>query len=87
MLDMYLVNTRATRKYVVEPSSERVVLFRSDESGEADLGWSHYVADVRVIKIPGDHYDVMEPGRVEVIARLVSEICHAERLNTISSGD
>ncbi len=75
MLEMYHLNGRAIKAHTVRPAPERVTLFRSDEPGSPTLGWEEFAAHVRVVRVPGDHFHVMEPGGVEVIAGEVAAVC------------
>jgi thioesterase domain-containing protein len=72
MLELYEVNGRAQAAYRVRPLAETIVLFRSDEPGPPSLGWDRYVPEVAVVLSPGDHFQILEPGSVTVIAQEVA---------------
>lgn len=79
MLEMYRHNGTALASHEIRPYPGPVVLFRaSDQSmdeGPVDplLGWGELAAEVDVVQVPGDHFHMMEPGNVEVLAGAVRE--------------
>lgn len=81
MLEQYEINGKAQALYRVRPLAETIILFRSREPGPPSLGWDRYVLEVVVVPSPGDHFQIMEPGPVAVIAQEV-----ARRMSAPSTG-
>ncbi|MFJ4617381.1 amino acid adenylation domain-containing protein [Streptomyces sp. NPDC088812] len=83
MIEMYDFNAQALEAYSFpdEAYEGNLLLFRAtaDDGNSDDLGWRKYAKEVSIVPSPGDHYHMMDPGNVEVIARLLDE-----QLTTIS---
>lgn len=74
MIEMYQHNGTALAAHQIAPYNGTVVLFRAidrsmdSRAEERDLGWRHLAREVVIHDVPGDHYHMMEPGNVEVLA-------------------
>ncbi|MFP2932202.1 thioesterase domain-containing protein, partial [Pyxidicoccus sp. 3LG] len=75
LFQVFEANLRASRRYQAPVSSERVVLFKAEDSGEGlpeDGGWSTLVGSaLERHLLPGDHYTLLrQPGVRELAERL-----------------
>ncbi|HEV2150039.1 MAG TPA: hypothetical protein VGR37_21760, partial [Longimicrobiaceae bacterium] len=70
----------ARRRYDPEPYPGRAVLFRAaahldPEPADATLGWHHRVrGGVAVEVVPGDHYSMLAPPNVKVLAERLAAL-------------
>jgi amino acid adenylation domain-containing protein len=77
MLEMYGFNAAALAGHEMTRYDAPVALYRASDRSMDDgvsdplLGWAEFVPEVRAYDVPGDHHHMMEPGNVEVLARLV----------------
>jgi amino acid adenylation domain-containing protein len=72
-----------------EPYPGPVVLFRAtnqqpwdtpepdEEPDDPALGWRHHCPDLKIVPIPGNHFDVVEPRGAETIARHLATLRHS----------
>jgi thioesterase domain-containing protein len=71
--DVFLGITQGIRDYKVLPYDGKTFLFKAIDAinpvvDDPTMGWGEYVQDLKVFKIPGDHYTVMTEPHVKVLA-------------------
>jgi amino acid adenylation domain-containing protein len=77
-LAVFAANTQAMQRYQPQPYSGPVALFRASELGAAEapdalLGWAAFVtSDIALHAIPGDHYSMIRPPHVQLLAERLS---------------
>ncbi|HVR08690.1 MAG TPA: thioesterase domain-containing protein, partial [Thermoanaerobaculia bacterium] len=61
----------AARRYRPRPYRGRAVLFTAGQGhGDPTLGWKGLIAGgLELVRVPGDHYDLLRPSAVEAVAR------------------
>ena len=72
MLRVFTRNLAAAEKYQLQPTEQKVVLFRARDSFEpyrVPAEWATWAADnMDFHMVPGDHYSMMKSPNVRVIA-------------------
>ncbi|MDJ1175086.1 non-ribosomal peptide synthetase [Roseofilum capinflatum] len=69
LFEVFKANLKAIYDYQPQPYSGRVALFSASESKE-DRGWNSWVTGaLETYMIPGDHYGMMLPPHVRVLAQ------------------
>ena len=71
-------NARAMRSYRPRPVQCQVTIFRCSEAAARSLqdltmGWKNLAPEVKVEIVPGDHYSIMRPPEVHVLAERLRE--------------
>lgn len=66
---VFEANVQATQSFEPRPCKVPALLLVAEDGFgrshfEPDLGWSHYLPDLQVVRIPGDHYSCLEPEQI-----------------------
>jgi len=78
LFTLFRANRRALGAYRPRPYGGRLTLIRAEATAEAlgaevDQAWSELAADGAEIRLlPGDHYSLLQPPRVETVAELLA---------------
>jgi thioesterase domain-containing protein len=78
---MYANAAQAMSRYRPGAYSGRATLIRTAEAAEAaeaDLWPRGRVAQLNVLRVPGDHYSVLRPPVVDKVAQALSEAANAD---------
>jgi thioesterase domain-containing protein/acyl carrier protein len=93
-LAVFAANLNAMQRYQPQPYAGRVTLFRAGVRAPADaadptLGWSALAADgVALHVIPGDHYTIVRPPQVQLLAEQLSACLEAAQADAqLALGD
>lgn len=80
LADTCKAHMRAVAKYQPRTYVGSVMLFRAESArGELDPRWPEICPRMRVAVVPGDHYSMLQPPHVDVLAaRLDAELAAAE---------
>jgi amino acid adenylation domain-containing protein len=90
-LAVFAANTEAMQRYQPQPYSGRATLFRASAqalAGDADptLGWGALTTDgVAVHVMPGDHYSMIRPPHVQVLAERLRACLEAAQADDVTN--
>ncbi|MGZ3458357.1 MAG: non-ribosomal peptide synthetase, partial [Archangium sp.] len=85
LLDVFSHNMRALRRYVPRCIEGRATVLRAADSvrvgsEEDDRGWGQKVSGgVELLEVPGDHYGILRPPHVQVLAEHLMELLDRAR--------
>jgi amino acid adenylation domain-containing protein len=66
---LFSTNEAAMRTYAGGPHEGRVALFRPEGAAhDAAAGWPALAPNLEIVPVPGDHYSLLRPPHVEVLA-------------------
>jgi thioesterase domain-containing protein len=76
MIDIYDINVSALSGYQLQPYEADVTLFRASDCTDPreDLGWRRLARRLAICRVPGDHFSMILPGNVEVMARYAGAV-------------
>ena len=84
LYDVFETNVRAAQQYRPGTYPGSVLLLRAAEGNDdldATLGWSAALSpDLRALTLPGDHYTILRPPHVRLVAETLRRALEAARL-------
>ncbi|MCY1078721.1 non-ribosomal peptide synthetase [Archangium lansingense] len=90
LLQVYSANMRALHRYTPERLDGRLAVLRAADSRDApgegrDRGWGDKGAEgVELQEVPGDHYGLLQPPHVQVLAERLKELL--DRTQALDTG-
>jgi amino acid adenylation domain-containing protein len=72
---LFSTNEAAMRSYAGGPYEGRGVLFRPEGAAhDAAAGWTALAPNLEIVAVPGDHYSLLRPPHVEVLAERLGRV-------------
>jgi len=90
-LAVFAANTQAMQRYQSQPYAGRVTLFRAsaqatEDAADPTLGWGALATQgVALHAIPGDHYMIVRPPHVAVLAERLSACLEAAQTGAMAA--
>ncbi|HEY9604551.1 MAG TPA: amino acid adenylation domain-containing protein [Allocoleopsis sp.] len=78
MLRIVYANAQAAYRYVPQPYSNRITLFKAAEQSDAigqdsTLGWSKLASDIQLHQVPGNHLSLLKQPHVQTLAQQLKQ--------------
>ena len=78
LLRIVVANSQAAYRYVPQPYSDRITLFKAVEQSDAigqdpTLGWSALAEDIQLHQVPGNHLSLLKQPHVQDLAQQLGQ--------------
>lgn len=80
LLRIVYANAQAAYRYVPQPYSQRITLFKADEQSDVGaatedptLGWNVWATEMQVHQVPGNHLSLLKSPQVQILARQLGQ--------------
>jgi phthiocerol/phenolphthiocerol synthesis type-I polyketide synthase D len=68
------LNTQTGVNYKPQYFPGSITLFQASIIDvQPELGWDKLAQDIETVLVPGDHYSMVDPPHVEILAQLIQE--------------